>query len=909
MGNTEITFLQRGSNPMWSSERKGPSVPFPADLLTAFGRAFDPYENPAEANNRIFTDTAATTPAVLGDRVASFFNVWGYNIGSSNTVINATTRNLLSNTSFSAEPRPQLVEHVGRRCLRFTGQEYLHRVNSPMDMVGFNAITVGAVVYIDPSVTSGTIFEISRGEYSANRTHVAVRLNTSGANTFIDSRARFDSASYADMLYSANNAAFVLKPGWRVVWFEWDFARGADSTDGRVSGHYGNGWTEATITTSYGLDAGDTKPNRILVGAALNGGSPPFSTFTGHIGRFFFAMRTFTASERARLEDWLMGTEYVPWTADMAKGPDTWFPSDILAGYSGFAFDTYNPAAMQANTYTGATATANNANVGLNRLISAGFGNSNTAVAGGPHFFQANNSYRPKLSKSWDSVAAANMQRNAYQFDANFAHMEMNWDQSPTFNYPSFLNNNGPQHRYSFAFMRLDQGFTAANAAFMQSPFSMGDWDAHYSVSPLVFDIKAIGDRNIVNTTVHQTTTHMPDRRLAPGWVWLESISEIVNANTITTTFYVNGEAWATSNNVIDPLTPNTLNGGFLGAEDDGAGGFVYAQGSAQIGKVGQIFKQVTTDDRERIRAWAESTSYVGMPFPNSYMDNPFTAFGAAYDPYNASSLSNSSIGATITAWTPTFVNTNRTDGLGVNNLGLSNSGSPSANSPLLASNTGHLCLNHATSRLLIANTAGFDTKLSLEFSCGGLFFIDSLAANTHRGIPWHHYRQSVGTDFISYIGLTEFFTGSPNNFPYVKMTANNSGGANNNVITNGSSPFIVPYAIRHATNPQWHAIIHTFKVSANSGATTVTMKTWLNGIKVLEYTKSVAPWDANAYGKMTRYVVGGQLNDAGNIVANKNWNSFTGRNFWFEQEIETERDAQLLTHWLQGTGYTPIGS
>lgn len=114
LGNTEITFLQRGSNLLWKSfELEPDNVAFPNHLMNAWGRAYDPN---GDFN---FTDIDGDNAVVVGDTLMRINSAYAYNVGSGNTSMASTSTRLIANTSVGSGP--QLVDHVGRRCWKYNG--------------------------------------------------------------------------------------------------------------------------------------------------------------------------------------------------------------------------------------------------------------------------------------------------------------------------------------------------------------------------------------------------------------------------------------------------------------------------------------------------------------------------------------------------------------------------------------------------------------------------------------------------------------------------------------------------------------------------------------------------------------------------------------------------------------------
>lgn len=904
LGNTQITFLQRGDHPMYNTPVLATPRAFPAHLLTALGRAFDPYDTPSTP--LVFSDDG-NTRAIVGDSVFRIDNLAQYAIGSANSGVGGAANRLVCNSS-AGRVGPTLVDHVGRRCLQFDPSlgNNLTRVSSPMEVKVFKAFTFAAMVYLDPADPQGTIFTVPRAEYSSGRSEIRIFVNNDGSNTYITSRVRMDSTSYPSLNYNANTAAgFNVKPGWRMVWFEYDFGKGDGDTTGFWDSTYGTyRYQTDPFVVSFGADNNDTNVNRISLGMNQSGVTPT-NLFKGHIGKFFFSFRNFNEAEREELIQWLMSTPpSLEWVDPTPAS--TWFPYDIVNDVPSWAIDLYDPSIMVADTATGSPA-SNTDSVGLARAITSGLiGTSNTAVNGGPAFAQEVGNNRPQLMSSWGSTWKGD--RYALVFNGANSFLQM----ANGVSIPSLADGSYPKTRYDYAFLRIDPGITAANDTLGIVPFQeyKSDNIANTTIKPFWLDTRVLGGRfNFNSDTTVNTFITDSRKRIPPGWVWFESITTIANNDVggVTSQIFMNGDHWGNvSSTLVAGAIANT-DTVLIGAVHNGTELENFMQASVQIGRSGMMMKSPSPEERERLFTWAKGMSYVGMPFPIDFMSDPFTAMGAAYDPYNGSSMNSSTIGNNITRWNPTFQNNIRTDGLGTVNMQANTALSPSANAPILSSNGGFVCMNHSNSRLLVANVTGMFLRSSLEFSCGGLLYTDSSSANTIQGVPWHHFRQGTGGDYNSYIGLTQTFRGSANSYPLMKARTG-AQGANNIILAN--TPYNESQPFKHPTYPEWHAIIHTVKISANTtGSVNVDYKVWLNGVQIVNETKAMTPWLNDDLSKMTKFVIGGQLNDSGAIVPNTNWASYLGRNFWFEQAISSDADAQLLTHWLFGHGYTPIGS
>ena len=104
------------------------------------------------------------------------------------------------------------------------------------------------------------------------------------------------------------------EPGWKLIWFELAITTWSVAEGGRVYAEVNDVVAlEDTYVPSWG-GGSDDMPNRLMVGGHFRGATQ-FSPFNAYVGRWLWAERVYSESERATLKQWLRGTAYVTSTA------------------------------------------------------------------------------------------------------------------------------------------------------------------------------------------------------------------------------------------------------------------------------------------------------------------------------------------------------------------------------------------------------------------------------------------------------------------------------------------------------------------------------------------------------------------------------------------------------------------
>ncbi len=295
IGNTEIAFLQMQNEQFWSSETKVENITFPSEYMNILGRAYDPYKY---ENLIVESDDISGTVAGLGDKIGTFIPVSANNVSSDGTV-SANTEWLVANTEIAGNThKPELALIAGRRCLKFSGAQMLVR-NAIVDMRTIPEFTIGMMIHTTAN-TTGVPINISRSNLISSRSALFAHFIDASPN-YLRPRSRFDGGV---MTEDAASFGSLSPTGWKILWLEWDF------DNGNLYGQFNDNFQDYDFTTSYGLDASDSILNRLSLGARLDG-TIPATFFTGYIGRFFWACRTFIPQERETLVQWLKGTKYL----------------------------------------------------------------------------------------------------------------------------------------------------------------------------------------------------------------------------------------------------------------------------------------------------------------------------------------------------------------------------------------------------------------------------------------------------------------------------------------------------------------------------------------------------------------------------------------------------------------------
>lgn len=293
LGNTQVDAVYQGTHLVWQKP-----IGFPTALLDKYGRAYDVNM----ANNCLVTiNNPSSNVAVLGERVGCFMPVAENRIDATGATAGTMQSRLNGNTT-----GPTLATVGGRRALSFNGStdEFINSATGANTNV-FLAATMGALVYTDAN-TSGVLFSLYRAEYGSNRTTFFIRAQ--GSSGAWQPYARLDATVMVNNNNSAN-VGLVTPEGWKVVWYEVNLGTG-DGGSGSMYCEVSEDNRSYSFTSSIGADAADGTFSRVTLGGHMAGTSPS-DRFNGSVAKFFWAMKTFSAPERATLKQWLRSTKYL----------------------------------------------------------------------------------------------------------------------------------------------------------------------------------------------------------------------------------------------------------------------------------------------------------------------------------------------------------------------------------------------------------------------------------------------------------------------------------------------------------------------------------------------------------------------------------------------------------------------